>query len=137
MPRRPTWEDADLLLRVNEMASRPDTQRAIDWFHKNQFAAGPRRDVEIPKSAPEYDFLHRFVSLFETLGVLVKQGVLSEELVLDFWNCWDPWAYFRPTIERERRAAGPEFAENFEWLALRQKMGKTARARSRPRRTRS
>lgn len=127
MPRRPTWEDADLLLRINELASRPETQKALDWFHMNQLEVESRPEVELARDSPEYGYLHRFVGIFELLGALVRMGVLSEDLVLEFWSAWEPWSFFRLTIERVRRTMGPSWAENFEWLALRDKIRRAAR----------
>ena len=136
MPRRPTWEDADLLLRIDEIASRPQMRESLDWFHATQFAAASRIGSEIAKDAPEYQHLHRFVGFFELVGVLVRFGLLSEQLALETWNVWGPWTVFDLTIQRERAVSGPEFAENFQWLASRQKARMTARARSPARRTR-
>jgi hypothetical protein len=127
MPRKPKWEDADLLLRIHELASRPETQKAFDWFHMNQLGKESRSEAEIASDAPEYDYLFRFVAHYEILGVLAKAGVLNEELIQEVWSTWDPWIFFRRTIERLRRTAGPAFAENFEWLALRDKKRRSTR----------
>ncbi len=137
MPRKPTWEDADLLLRIQELASRPETQKAFDWFHMNQLGKESRSEAEIASDAPEYEYLHRFVAHYEMLGVLAKAGVLNEELVHEFWNTWDPWIFFRLTIERLRRTVGPAYAENFEWLAQRDKTRRSKRARQTASRGRS
>jgi hypothetical protein len=129
MPRRPKWEDADLLLRIHDLASRPETQKAFDWFHMNQLGKDTQPVAEIASDAPEYEYLHRFVAHYELVGLFARTGVLNEELVHEFWNTWDPWTYFRLTIDRLRRTVGPGYAENFEWLALRDKQRRKMRAR--------
>jgi hypothetical protein len=128
MPRKPTWEDADLILRIQELASRPETQKAFDWYHMNQLRKEPEVGGEIAPDAPEYEYLHRFVAHYEMLGALAKAGILHEELIHEFWNTWDPWLLFRATVEQLRRTAGPAFAENFEWLALRDQARRSKRA---------
>jgi len=121
MPRKPTWEDADLLLRIDELAARPETRAALDWFRKHHLGLTSPRSVEFPRDSPEYEYVQRFIELFETLGTLVKCGVLNEELVHERWMSDAPWEFLSATIERERSLLGPDYAANFEWLAMRSK----------------
>ena len=119
MPKKPTWEDADLILRIDELAARPETRAALDWFRKNHLGVTTSSVYPIPRESPEFEHVQRFVELFETMGVLVRLGVLNEELVHERWLSRAPWDFVRPTIERERRTLGPDYASNFEWLAER------------------
>jgi hypothetical protein len=116
----PTWEDADLLLRIDELASHDETRKAIDWFRRTQLGAESVDTHPILRDAPEFAYVGRFVELFETMGVLVKSQVLNEDLVHDRWMVRSIWQFLRPTIERERRTiSSPTYAENFQWLAER------------------
>jgi hypothetical protein len=128
MPRKPSWEDADLLLRIDELASRPGTREALDWFRKNHLGLEGHGVHPIPRDAPEFAYVHRFVELFETVGTLAKHDLLDEELIHDRWMSRAIWDFLQPTIERERRFAGASFAENFEWLAGRNRQFAARRA---------
>jgi hypothetical protein len=135
VPRKPTWEDADLLLRIDELAAREETRRALDWFRKHHLGIEGDGQHPISREADEIEHVYRFVELFETVGTLVKHDLLSEELVHDRWMTRSAWEFLRPTIERERRLAGPGFAENFEWLAERNRAWATRRRPAAPKRT--
>jgi hypothetical protein len=118
MAKQPTWEDADLLMRFDELASKDQTRAAIDWFRTTHLGAEAPNMHPILRDAPEFLYVHRFIELFETMGTLVKFNVLNEELVHDRWMVRSIWQFLKPTIERERRTIGsPTLAENFEWLA--------------------
>ncbi|MGA8303383.1 MAG: hypothetical protein WA691_04915 [Thermoplasmata archaeon] len=121
MPTKaPTWEDADLLLRFDELASRDETRKAIDWFRSTHLGSDAPNMHPILRDAPEFVYVTRFVELFETMGTLVKFHVLNEEIVHERWMVRSVWQFLKPTIERERRTIGsPTLAENFEWLAVR------------------
>ena len=121
MPRKATWEDADLLLRIDELAARPETRAALDWFRTHHLGEADAPPARIPHDSPEFGYMQRFIELFETLGSFVRFGVLNEELVHERWMTHAPWDFFKPTIEWERRALGPSFASNFEWLAERER----------------
>jgi hypothetical protein len=131
MPRKPTWEDADILLRIDDLAARPETRAALDWFRKTHLGIRQVDPVLIPRDSPEFEYMHRFIELFETLGALVKAGVLNEELAHDRWMSRAPWQVLKPTIEQERQSLGPAFAANFEWLAERNRRLSERRRRKR------
>lgn len=115
--KKPSWEDADILLRIDELAARPETRIALDWFRKEHL--GSSKLLLHEKGSQEYEYMMRFIELFETLGTFVKFGILNEELVHERWMSRAPWSFFKPTIQRERETLGSGFAENFEWLAER------------------
>jgi hypothetical protein len=118
--KQPTWEDADLLLRIDDLAAREETRKAIDWFRTTHLGAEAPNMHPILRDSPEFTYVSRFIELFETMGTLVKFGLLNEELAHDRWMVRSVWEFLKPTIERERRTIGsPTLAENFEWLAER------------------
>jgi hypothetical protein len=118
--KAPTWEDADLLLRLDLLAASEQTRKAIDWFRITHLGAETPNIHPILRDSPEFLYVHRFIELFETMGTLVKFNLLNEELVHDRWMIRSIWQFLKPTIERERREIGsPTLAENFEWLAER------------------
>ncbi|HLY77358.1 MAG TPA: hypothetical protein VKT21_05690 [Thermoplasmata archaeon] len=131
MTKKPSWQDADLLLRIDDLAARPETRVALDWFRKNHLGVRGTSETLIPREAPEYEYVQRFLELFETLGTLVKLGVLNEELVHERWMTRAPWDFLQPTIRRERLSSGPAYASNFEWLAERNRRWSQRRSRRR------
>jgi hypothetical protein len=117
--RTPTGEDADLLFRLDDLAARPETRAALDWSRRYHLGAQSRREVVVARRSREYEHVPRFMELFERMGTLVKRGVLNEELVHERWMTEASGEFLRPTVERERRALGPEFAADFQWLGER------------------
>lgn len=119
MARKPSWEDADLLLRIEALASNPQTRLALDWFERSAAEAGDTGPRRIPREAREFEHVQRLLELFELVGTLTRHELIAEPLVHHRWPSHLVWAYLLPTIERERHALGPAVAENFEWLAER------------------
>jgi hypothetical protein len=120
MAKTATWEDADLLMRFDDLAAREETRKAIDWFRATQLGSEDPNMHPILRDAPEFVYVSRFIELFETMGTLVKFQLLNEELVHDRWMSRSVWKFLKPTIERERRTINsPTLAENFQWLAER------------------
>ncbi|HTZ61600.1 MAG TPA: hypothetical protein VMC82_03025 [Thermoplasmata archaeon] len=129
MAKQPTWEDADLLLRIDELAAEEQTRKAIDWFRTTHLGAEAPNVHPILRDAPEFLYVHRFIELFETMGTLVKFHLLNEDMVHDRWMIRSIWQFLKPTIERERRTIqSPTLAENFEWLAERNRLWAEKRA---------
>ncbi len=109
-----------MLMRLDELAARDETRKAIDWFRTTHLGSEAPNVHPILRDSPEFVYVNRFIELFETMGTLVKFHLLNEELVHDRWMVRSVWGFLKPTIERERRTIGsPTLAENFEWLAER------------------
>jgi hypothetical protein len=132
--KQPTWEDADLLLRFDDLAAREETRRAIDWFRVSHLGSDDPNYHPILRDAPEFTYVSRFIELFESMGTLVKFGLLNEELVHERWMTRAIWDFLKPTIDRERRTIrAPTLGENFEWLAERNRAWAEKRGKSRDR----
>ena len=125
------WEEADLLLRLELLAAAPEMRAALDWYRRNFPGREGRPAEPIALSTPEYAHLMRLVDFGELVGLLVRRGALAEEIVHDRWLLSGPWSWLRLSIERERARFGPGFAENFEWLAVRNRAWSDRRRRSR------
>jgi hypothetical protein len=134
VPKQASWEDADLLLRFDDLAAREETRKAIDWFRVTHLGSDDPNYHPILRDAPEFVYVSRFIELFESMGTLVKLQLLNEELVHERWMTRAIWDFLKPTIERERRTIhAPTLAENFEWLAERNRTWAEKRARARER----
>jgi hypothetical protein len=129
VPKQPTWEDADLLLRMDELAAREETRKAIDWFRATHLGAEAPNTHPILRDTVEFAYVSRFIELFETMGTLVRFGLLNEELAHERWMVRSVWDFLKPTVELERRTiSSPTLAENFEWLAERNRVWAERRA---------
>ncbi|MCI4337789.1 MAG: hypothetical protein L3J72_00575 [Thermoplasmata archaeon] len=123
MSRKPTWEDADLLLRIEQIAAHPQTRAALDWFERTAGEAGEMTAHRIPREAREFEHVQRLLELYELIGTLARQELISEPLVQHRWPSHALWQFLAPTIDRERKSVGPFVGENFEWLAQRSRQG--------------
>ena len=72
-----------------------------------------------PETADAGDVIVRKTLVFnETMGTLVKNGLLNRELVLDWIHVPSVWGRLRPVVLKVREDAGePRMYENFEALA--------------------
>lgn len=111
------WEEGDLLLRLELMAGAEEMRSAFDWYHRNYPGEGMRPAAPIPLESAEYPLFLRLVGFGEIVGLLVRRGLLREEIAHDRWMLRGPWSWLRLTVEQERTRFGPSFAQNFEWIA--------------------
>jgi hypothetical protein len=72
-----------------------------------------------PETAEASDDVVRKILIFhETLGTLVKNGLLNRELVLDWLYVPGIWERVKPAALKARESSGvPQMFENFEALA--------------------
>jgi uncharacterized protein DUF4760 len=96
---QPTYDDANLLLRLYELRREDKLRQARQWF-LFEFKAGPWSEVrEGFFTGEEQDnFLRMVVSYWDMVCALVKQGVLNKELFyttnaehLAVWNKTKSW----------------------------------------------
>jgi hypothetical protein len=104
-----TYDDAGLLVQL----MRWGTEMKLDVGYNEIFSEG--FDPDAPDTGPAV----RDVLFFgETVGALVKHGVLDRELLLDVFWADGIWAKVGPSALRAREMAGePRLYENFESLA--------------------
>ncbi len=112
-----SWEEGDILLRLESMAGGEEMRSAFDWYHRSYPGHGMRPAAPIALDAAEYPLFLRLVGFGEIVGLLVRRGLVREELAHDRWMLRGPWSWLRLTVEQERSRFGPGFAQNFEWIA--------------------
>ncbi len=66
---------------------------------------------------------------FETMGVLMKHGLLNEDLYFDRYFVEPYWASARAVVKARRARWHPDVAENFAWLARRAEAWRRKQAR--------
>ena len=105
-----THDDAVLMVELAKWGAMIDLGGAARAIFADDF------DVEgAQASEPAVQTVLQF---YETLGTLVKNGLLNRELVLDWVWVAGAWSRVGPAAKRAReRASLPALYENFEALA--------------------
>lgn len=132
MARKLDGTAAELLVRLEALAGQPELRAALDWYRRNYPGRSGRPADPIALGSPDYAHLMRLVDFGELVGLLVRRGALPEDVAHDRWMLSGPWTWLEPSIARERERFGTGFAENFEWLAERNRQWADRRTRPRP-----
>jgi len=134
--RKPNAEDAKILAHMYATFVTDRIYDAFVWFYSvfgyydtTKAGKGPEAfDYEAfvqqnPRGSDGYKRWTAIASFFETLGVLVRHGVLHEAVVLDRFPVESYWRYLEPIIEQEREQGmlcdTAWIADNFQFLAER------------------
>ena len=105
-----THEDAELVLQLVRWGTEMQLDEAVAALFADGFD---------PQSASiDEPAVRRALSFGETVGTLVKQGLLNRDLVYDLWWVEGVWARVGPAAVRQREKLGePRLYENLEALA--------------------
>jgi len=96
---QPTYDDANLLLRLYELRREDKLRQARHWF-LFEFTPGPWNELRegFFTGEAQDNYLRMVVSYWDMACALVKQGVLNKELFyttngehLAVWNKTTPW----------------------------------------------
>ncbi|HTW11819.1 MAG TPA: hypothetical protein VME01_03670 [Solirubrobacteraceae bacterium] len=106
----PTRDDATLMIQIAQWMAAIDARTHMKELMEEDFD---------PETAdPKSDAVGTALVVFETIGTLTKHGLLSEELVRDWWWIEGIWSRVGPAALKLREASGePRLYENFEALA--------------------
>lgn len=111
-------DDAQLLLKLNELQQ---SDRVYNGWAFSQFEFKAKDWDEFSEKYPlgskGFDSFYAVGHFLELAGVLLKHGLLSEDLFYDtFW--FEPiWKNFEPVIKSMREKFNePSLEENFEFL---------------------
>jgi hypothetical protein len=116
-----THEDALLIVELSKLATMSGLEEAARVLWADDFDPDTA-DVGDPP-------VQKTLYFFETVGTLVKNGLLNRDLVYDWVWVSGAWSKVAPAAERMReKAATPELFENFESLAAGQRIGAAATA---------
>jgi hypothetical protein len=116
-----TREDATLLVELAKLGTMMDYGEAARAVFADDFDPDSA-DVADPP-------VQTMLVFFETVGTLVKNGLLDRDLTYDWLWAAGAWAKVGPAAERAREKTGvPQLYENFEALADGQRLGTAAAA---------
>lgn len=119
--KRPTKEDAEILLRLFQTFNTPQQYESEAWFMK-EFSAKDYQEFKskYPMGSPGYMHVVGVLSSIETAGMLISHGLLNENLYFDATGgvefIWNRVKHIIPDWQKE---AGPALWENAVWLAER------------------
>jgi hypothetical protein len=106
-------EDAQLVVQLAQWAATMGLDEAASAVLADTFEPGSATMQDVP--------VRRVLNFYETIGTLVKNGLLDRELILDWLWVQGMWERVAPAIERAREKFGePRLGENFESLAAAQ-----------------
>jgi len=123
--RKPTKEDARLMLQLEQLLLMDANQTAWHWFWRVFEPTKLRDRAAIRKAYPPGSegqrYFDRISAFWESAGTLVKNGLLNERLFFDRFLVTPYWNALKEVIYADREDTGePRIGENFEWLAMRQ-----------------
>lgn len=131
MKQQPTYEDANLVLRLYELRREEKMRAAREWFGKNFHAKNLEEIQKIaPMGSQENAYMRMVASYWDMAAALVNRGVLNEELFADT-NGEILFVYerMREVLPAIREAfKSPQFMANLEAVA--ERMLETAKTRS-------
>jgi Domain of unknown function (DUF4760) len=115
----PTQDDAQLIVQLATLWTQLDGIRASGWIWSDAFVADPDEyKQKYPSGTTEHGYVSTTAGWFETVGTLVKNGLLNEALVLDWVSVEPIWKRLEPLLLAERDEHDePRLYENFEALA--------------------
>jgi hypothetical protein len=120
----PTQADAQLLVQLAQLATsmHVDRGQALIYHHREQGGLTYDQFKErYPAPDPDGAAIVAVLQWYETVGTLVKQGLLDRGLVNDWLWVAGAWEDCRSIAEGQRREMGVEAIwENFEALATAQ-----------------
>jgi hypothetical protein len=111
---RPTYEDADVMLRL--VAAWP--VEATDWIWSDEFIADHAEFTERYPAGEESSRVRGVLNWYETIGTLYKYGLINKDLLFDWLAVYAVWDRVKSHALALREASGePRMYENFEAMA--------------------
>ena len=122
MPK-PTKQDAELLLRIEELRRNKQIEDAFNWlwreFAKKQIKTYEDYQRLYPEGSEGREHVERISAFWETVGAITKHGLINEDLLFDRYLVKPYWEQLKVLVEHDRKEENSLIAENFEWLARR------------------
>lgn len=120
----PTTADAQLMVQLAQLGTSMQVGRGQALLHKHNKAGGltyEELEATYPPGNEDGIAIVNVLNWYETIGTLVKQGLLDRGLVLDWLWVSGSWKMCEGIAIGMRKETGsPEIYENFEMLAASQ-----------------
>jgi hypothetical protein len=116
-----THEDATLIVELAKWGAAINLGEAASAIWDDDFDSDAAEMTDRP--------VQTLLTFYETVGTLVKNGLLDRDLVYDWLWAAGVWSRVGPAATRARERAGvPQLYENFEALAAGQRQTAAASA---------
>ncbi len=122
MATKPTYEQAELQLKIFDLRREPRLRQARDWFGKNYFANTLEEAMRIaPMGSEAGTSFMMVVSYWDRVCAYLNHGLLHEDLFFETdGEFFFVWERVKPTIKEGRqRFSNPLFLGNLEKAAIR------------------
>lgn len=120
----PTQADAQLVVQLAQLGASMNLDRgqALLWRHKAEGGLTYEKfEADYPNGSEDEAAILNVLKWHETIGTLVKQGLLNRDLVLDWLWVAGTWQLCRHIALGQRAEMGVDAMwENFEALAAAQ-----------------
>ena len=129
MSAAPDAHDVDLLLRLLDLVLSEPVAKARNFFRAiPDGLTFPEILEKYPRGTEEFRYFDTMMTFWETVGSLLKHGLLNEELAFDTFLDGPPWPKVEAAAVALRKDRGPLELENFEyayrraqeWIAARE-----------------
>jgi broad specificity phosphatase PhoE len=141
----PTKQDAQILLTLMELDMSEPMREARKWLRTQPEGLSlDEFEAKFPRGSDGWESLTNLAIYWETVGSLIRRGLLDEGLAFDTFLDAPPWAKLKGIVlGRRAKENAPAEGENLEWVAGRARswvdrraatIRKTGSARSRKRR---
>ncbi|HKV26380.1 MAG TPA: hypothetical protein VJN93_17415 [Candidatus Acidoferrum sp.] len=139
MPKKPSYEDARLILKLYDLRREPEMRKARQWWLTTFWPKDADEYMKVGMAAgtPENNWLRQVLSYWGIVAMFVKNGILSEKLFLE--PAFSGELYFilakvRALLpELRERTKNPDMLRNVEDAVLGSKAGRAQYAKMEPR----
>ncbi len=130
MPPPPNREDLEILLRIMEIYLSDPVRKARSFWRTIPDGLTFEELLEkYPRGGDEYELFSTMMVFWETIGSLVKHGLLNEELAFDTFLDAPPWNKVETAFLAMRKKEGMALeAENLEFAYRRSLLWKERHA---------
>ena len=120
--QKPTFQDAQIMLQIAQLAAANGVPAAINWLWSDDFNPDYAEFIKVhPRGTEAYGKARLIAVHYETVGTLWKNKLINEDLLFDWLSVTGVWERLRSLILGERKAFGiPGLGENFQKMARRQ-----------------
>jgi hypothetical protein len=128
MPKRPTAQDAQIIMRLYDLRREAEMRKARSWYASSFWPKGAAELVKmVDGSNPQENAWFRQINgYWEMAASFVLRGALNEDLFYDSGGeMWFVLAKIYPYLKEAReKANAPTYFSNSEKLATRSKQGR-------------